>query len=139
MKKRRKYRFIGPWDRAYIDYCIDQKVAREMEERAKKRAENDSHLYKLSVLVTMDKEVCIGVNPGHGGREFAVKTVTERIYYNWYNTLIEAINKFDEKIKQYVEDILKSKYYEYYPVEKVVIQITHSSEIIQSREFYINQ
>lgn len=138
-KTLKRKRYIGPWDRAYMDYLLDQKVAREMEERAKQRAEGGTHLYRLNILVTMDKEVCIGVNPASGEMEFANKIVTEQIYYSWYPTLIEALDKFDEKVEQYIDDILKSKYYECWPVEKVVIKITHASTIIKSKEFYINQ
>lgn len=129
----RRKRWVGPWDKAYQEYLIEQKVEREMQERANKRAP-----YELYIYAEFTKEIVEPLEGHHDPWHSYYKRVNEQIYYNWYNSKEEALAKFDEKTEQYVKPILESKYYHCWPAHSVTIKLIKGSNIIREEHYEVD-
>lgn len=138
---RRKSLYDRSWwynlsEEEQLEYLVDQHAKYE-QEKAKRIAE-ESIPFELKIYATFTKEIIEPLKDHHARWHHYNKKVNEQIYYNWYNSKEEALAKFEEKMEQYVNPTLNSKYYDCWPIHNVTIKLMKGTYVVKSQEFKID-
>lgn len=116
MRRKRNYMFSRPLSYILVPYFYERRYTIPTKELPP---------YELSIYATIQKDPTID------------EVTTERIYYNWYDTFEEAIDKFNQKKEWDVNEIINTKHFDWYPASKVSIQLICGNSIIKEEVYNI--